>query len=252
MALTKTAFAKALGVSKPTISRYCAQGMAGHLPDGTIDEKTAREWVRTNIRPHVTDAGAGGAIGAGAPVDDLDDDEDAIDDIAHERARLTRLKADMAQIELERMKGGTAEEVKLRLIETTIFHLWWVVQRHSPHALTGRFIGNGWLNIKDGPSCARASSLILARDCEIMRQMATVVEQAIAGQLQPVNGRRDLLVPWEQHRLDWAKGVGDVFQSEIDDRALLVAGKGDGKRPVEHVDSDGEIHTTTQGIAKDD
>ena len=72
MALTKSAFAKALGVSKSTISRYCAQGMAGHLPDGTIDEEAAREWVRTNVRPHVTDAGAGGAIGAGAAVEDLE------------------------------------------------------------------------------------------------------------------------------------------------------------------------------------
>ena len=85
MALTKTAFAKALGVSKSTISRYCAQGMAGHLSDGTIDEEVAREWVRTNIRPHVTDAGAGGAIGAGAPADDSEDDEDALDDIARGR-----------------------------------------------------------------------------------------------------------------------------------------------------------------------
>src|SRR3954464_10079022 len=99
--------------------------MAGHLSDGTIDGEVAREWVRTNIRPHVTDAGAGGAIGAGASVDDVDDNDDAVDDIARERARLTRLKADMAQIELERMQGGTEEEQKLRLIETTIANLWW-------------------------------------------------------------------------------------------------------------------------------
>jgi phage terminase Nu1 subunit (DNA packaging protein) len=155
MAHTKTAFAKALGVSKSTISRYCAQGMAGHLSGGTIDEEAAREWVRTNIRPHVTDAGAGGAIGAGAAVDDIDDDTDAVDDIAHERARLTRFKADMAQIELDRLRGDTEEEQKLKLIETAIFHLWWAFQRQSPHALTGVFLGNGWLNIKDGPSCAR-------------------------------------------------------------------------------------------------
>jgi phage terminase Nu1 subunit (DNA packaging protein) len=123
MALTKTAFAKALGVSKSTISRYCAQGMAGHLSDGTIDEEVAREWVRTNIRPHVTDAGAGGAIGAGAPADDSEDDEDALDDIARERARWTRIKADIAKLELERLQGGTEEETKLKLIETIIFHL---------------------------------------------------------------------------------------------------------------------------------
>jgi hypothetical protein len=33
------------------------------------------------------------------------------------------------------------------------------------------------------------------------------------------------LLPWEQHRLDWAAEVGDVFQAEIADRDLLVAGK---------------------------
>jgi hypothetical protein len=94
------------------------------------------------------------------------------------------------------------------------------------------------------------SSLILARDCTIMRQIATVVEQAIAGQLEPVNGRRDLLVPWQAHQLEWAQQVGDVFQSEIDDSALLVAGKDD-RRVVEHVDSDGEIHTTTKKVLRD-
>jgi hypothetical protein len=45
--------------------------------------------------------------------------------------------------------------------------------------------------------------------------MATVVERAISGQLEPVNGRRHDLLPWEQHRLDWAAEVGDVFQPRL-------------------------------------
>ena len=246
MALTKSAFAAALGVSKSTISRYCAQGMAGHLPDGTIDEDAAREWVRTNIRPHVTDAGAGGAIGAGAAVEDFGDDDDVVDDIAYERARLTRLKADMAQIELERMQGGTEAEQNLKLIEAIIMNLWWAFQRNSPHALTGAFLGNGWLDLKDGPSCARASSLILARDCTIMRQLADVIEAAISGNLAPVNGRRDLIVPWQDHQLEWAAEVGEVFQAAIDDRALLVAGDKSTQKEVFSVDVHGEVHTTTK------
>ena len=119
------------------------------------------------------------------------------------------------------MRGGTEEEQKLRLIETAIHHLWWCFQRHSPHALTGAFITNGWLNIKDGTSCARASSLIAARDCTIMRQMATVIEEAIAGVLEPVHGRREQLLPWQHSQIEWAQEVGDVFQAEIDDRELL-------------------------------
>ena len=112
------------------------------------------------------------------------------------------------------MKGGTEEEVKLKLIVTVVHHLWWTFQRHSPHALTGRFIGNGWLNVKDGPSCARASSLILGRDCEIMRQMAAVIEDAISGNLALLNGRRADLVPWQPHQLEWREEVGGVFQAE--------------------------------------
>ena len=48
-----------------------------------------------------------------------------------------------------------------------------------------------------------------------MRQMATVVEQAISGNLTPVNGRRDLLVPWQSNQLEWSKEVGDVFTAEL-------------------------------------
>ena len=69
--------------------------------------------------------------------------------------------------------------------------------------------------------CPRIN-LILARNAEIMRQMATVVEQAVSGNLTPVNGRRDLLVPWQSNQLEWSKEVGDVFAAELDDRALLV------------------------------
>jgi hypothetical protein len=53
------------------------------------------------------------------------------------------------------MKGGTEAGVKLKLIESTIANIWWVFQGHSPHALTGAFLGNGWLDLKDGTACAR-------------------------------------------------------------------------------------------------
>jgi predicted transcriptional regulator len=55
MAISKSEFAKRLGVSRPTISRYCAMGMTGHLEDGQIDEDVARQWVKETIRPHVSD-----------------------------------------------------------------------------------------------------------------------------------------------------------------------------------------------------
>jgi hypothetical protein len=222
--VTKSEFARLLGVSRPTVSRYCKDGLP-QLADGRLDEDAARAWVKANIRPHVSDSGTGGHIGA-TGADEADDAlTDAEIDIARERARWQKARADKAEIEVERMKGGTEEEVKLKLIETVVHHLWWTFQRHSPHALTGRFIGNGWLNVKDGPSCARASSLILARDSEIMRQMATVVEDAISGNLEPVNGRRTDLVPWQQHQLEWHEEVGEVFQAEIDDRELLQKGQ---------------------------
>ena len=179
------------------------------------------------MRPHVSDGGNGGHIGAaGGELDDIDEalTETEID-IARERARWQRARADRAVIEVERMRGGTEQEVKLKLIETVICHLWYVFQRHSPHALTGAFLNNGWLNLKDGPACARASSLILARDCEITRQLATVIEDAISGNLEPVNGRRGDLIPWQEYQLEWAAEVGDVFQAELDDRELLVEAK---------------------------
>jgi hypothetical protein len=192
-------------------------GMAGHLPDGQIDEEAARAWVKENIRPHVSDAGTGGHIGAAGGETDADEAlTEAEIDIARERARWQKARADKAEIEVERMKGGTEEEVKLKLIETVVHHLWWTFQRHSPHALTGRFIGNGWLNVKDGPSCARASSLILGRDCEIMRQMATVIEDAISGNLESVSGRRENLVAWQPEQIEWSKEVGEVFAGVFD------------------------------------
>ena len=237
--LAKAEFADALGVSRSTVSAYCRRGLP-QLPDGRLDEDACRAWIRENVRSQTGMRGLGGRVLA-------DDDDTDEFDTDHSAARLLRARAEHAELELERMKGGTEEAVKLKLIETTIAHLWWTLQRHSPHALTGAFLGNGWLDLKDGPACARASNLILARDCAVMRQLATVVEQAIGGTLEPVNGRRDLLVPWQQHQLDWAAEVGNVFQAEIDDSALLVPGKKDDRRLVEHVNSDGEIHTTTRG-----
>jgi hypothetical protein len=123
------------------------------------------------------------------------------------------------------MRGGTEEEVRLKLIETILANIWWAFQRHSVHALTGLFINNGWLALKDGPSCARASSLILARDCEITRQLATVIEDAISGNLEAFSGRRFDLTPWQDHQLEWAAEVGEVFQAELDDGKLLVQAK---------------------------
>ena len=143
------------------------------------------------------------------------------------RGQAFKARADKAGLELERIRGGTEEVRKLKLIETTIAHLWFVFQRHSPHALTGSFIGNGWLDLKDGAECARASSLIKARDCAIMRHMASVVEAAISGTLEPVAGRREELIPWQREQIEWAKEVGDVFQAEIDDAALLRKGQAD-------------------------
>jgi hypothetical protein len=240
--LTKSEFAKVLGVSRPTISAYCRRGMP-QQPDGTLDEDACREWIRQNIRSQTGMRGLGGRVLA-------DDDEDTDDfDKGHSAARLLKARAEKAELELERMRGGSDEEVKLKLIESTIANLWWTFQGNSPHALTGAFLANGWLNIKDGPSCARASSLILARDCTIMRQLADVVEAAISGNLAPFNGRRDLLVPWQSNQIEWSAEVGNVFQAEIDDSALLVASKKGDRRVVEHVDSDGEIHTTTHGAA---
>jgi hypothetical protein len=210
--LTKAEFAKALGVSRPTVSSYCRKGMPQE-PDGTLDEDVCREWIRQNVRSQTGMRGLGGRV--------LADDDDADEfDTDHSAARLLKARAEKAELELERMKGGTEAEVELKLIESTIANLWWVFQRHSPHALTGSFLQNHWLD---------------------------VVDKAISGNLNPVHGRRDLLVPWQSNQLEWAAEVGDVFQAEIDDSALLVAGAKDVKRPVEHVDSDGEVHTTTRG-----
>jgi hypothetical protein len=189
--------------------------------DGRLDEGECRDWIKANVRAQTGMRGLGGRVLAD------DDDEDDLDPKEHSAARLLKARADKAELELERMRGGTEEERKLKLIETTIANLWWVFQRHSPHALTGAFIGNGWLNIKDGPACARASSLIVARDCEIMRQMATVVEAAFSDSLEPVSGRRDMLLPWSREQIEWAKEVGDVLQAEVDDSKLLRKGQAD-------------------------
>ena len=242
--LTKAEFSKALGVSRPTVSAYCRKGMPQE-PDGRVDEDTCRDWIRDNIRAQTGMRGLGGRV----LVDD-DEDEDNLDR-EHSAARLLKARADKAELELERMKGGTEQEVKLKLIETAIHHLWWCFQRHSPHALTGAFIGNGWLNIKDGPSCARASDLILARDAAIMIQIAGVVEQAIAGVLEPVNGRREQLLPWQHAQLQWREEVGDVFQAEIDDQKLLVTAKPGARKETFNVTADGEVLTTTKGEANE-
>ncbi|HEY7229551.1 MAG TPA: hypothetical protein VH558_04195 [Pseudolabrys sp.] len=238
--LTKAEFAKALGVSRPTVSSYCRRGMPQE-PDGCLDEGKCRAWIKANVRAQTGMRGLGGRVLA----DDDDNDAD-VDSKEHSAARLLKARADRAELELERMRGGTEEERRLKLIETTIAHLWWVFQRHSPHATTGLFIGNGWLNAKDGGSCARASSLIAARDCTIMRQLAGVIEAAFSDGLEPVDGRRDAMLPWSREQIEWAKEVGDVFQAEIDDLPTKSESSPRAANEVFHVDADGEVRTTTK------
>jgi hypothetical protein len=211
--LTKAEFAKALGVSRPTVSAYCRRGMPQE-PDGRLDEDACRDWIRDNIRPQTGMRGLGGRV--------LVHDDD-IDAKEHSAARLLKARADRAELQLERLKGGTEEEVKLKLIETIILHLWFCFTRHSPHTLTGLFLQNNWLTLKDRVACQRVSNLILARDSEIMRQMATVIEDALAGVLEPARGRRENLVPWQPEQVAWAKGNGmDVFESikEVDEEMV--------------------------------
>src|SRR5262245_60150301 len=110
--VTKSEMARLLGVSRPTISRYCAAGMP-QLADCRLDEDACRAWIKENVRPHVTDHGTGGHIGAA----DADDDDDALADaeidIARERARWQKARADRAEIEVARMRGGSEEAVKI-------------------------------------------------------------------------------------------------------------------------------------------
>ena len=80
-----------LKVSRPTISRYLGQG-APQLTNGRLDEDAFRAWVKANVRPHVSDGGNGGHIGAaGGEPDDADEAlTEAEIDIAQERARWQR------------------------------------------------------------------------------------------------------------------------------------------------------------------
>jgi hypothetical protein len=82
-----------------------------------------------------------------------------------------------------------------------------------------------------------------------MRAMAPVIEAAIAGVLEPVNGRRTDMVPWQQHQLEWREEVGDVFEAEIDD--MLVQAKPKPMSEVFSVNVDGEIQTTTAAKSND-
>ena len=79
--------------------------------------------------------------------------------------------------------------------------------------------------------------------------MATVIEEAIAGVLEPVNGRREQLLPWQHSQIEWSKEVGDVFQAEIDD--MLVDAEAKPRPEVFNVTADGEVLTTTKGEANE-
>ena len=114
--LTKAEFAKALGVSRPTVSAYCRRGMPQE-PDGRLNEDACRAWIRENVRAQTGSRGLGGRVLA-----DDDADEDNLDR-EHSAARLLKARADLAELALARAQGGTEQEVKIRLIETAIHHL---------------------------------------------------------------------------------------------------------------------------------
>lgn len=59
-AITKTAFARVMGVDRSQPTRWAEQGMPT-LPDGTVDPVCAAEWVRLNVDPTQRDKRSNGA-----------------------------------------------------------------------------------------------------------------------------------------------------------------------------------------------
>jgi hypothetical protein len=147
------------GISPSTLSKYVRDGMPV-LENGKLDKDPALKWVRANVHHQQDSRGVGVRAAVRLSVDVNPADGEI--DISKEAARLAKLRADKLELDVQRMRGGTEEERRLKAIETTIAHLWFAFQRHSPHATTGLFMHEGYLDFKDGEACARVSSLIAA------------------------------------------------------------------------------------------
>ncbi|MEW9838333.1 hypothetical protein [Mesorhizobium marinum] len=85
---SKSAFARRLSLSKSRVSQLVAQGMPVN-EDGSIPVAEALRWFRANVGTQRGPATA--SPGAG--------------DLTEEKARLTKIQADRAQLELEARRG---------------------------------------------------------------------------------------------------------------------------------------------------
>jgi hypothetical protein len=172
ISMTKSEFAKALGVSRPTISSYCAKGMPQEA-DGTLDEAACREWILANVRVQTGSRGLGGRVAA--------DDADTADSAA----RLLKARADIAELTAERLKGGTEDEVRLKQMRVMAHHCWWAFQRHSYSGFMPRLTAGTSV---DRLAWQKMSLAVLQRDKEIMNDIERVVQEGIDGLLEPVSG----------------------------------------------------------------
>jgi hypothetical protein len=177
MSITKAAFAKALGVSRPTISSYCAKGMP-QTADGTLDEEACREWIRANIRAQTGSRGLGGRV--------LAETGEDFEDTADSAARLLKARADIAELTAERLKGGTEDEIKLKQMRTMAFNAWWAFQRHSHSGFMSRLTAG--TSVTDKAAWKKMSLAVLQRDKEIMADIEKVIQEGIDGLLDPVSG----------------------------------------------------------------
>jgi hypothetical protein len=187
--ISKTLFARQLGVAPSTISGYLAKGMPTAI-DGTIDPSLAKKWIRANIRIQGGKRGVGARAARKADSESLDPKDDAV----AQHARLTRLKADKLELETARMRGGTDSERQLALAEATALECWFCFQRATRAALAAAFACEVNRQ-RDNKLMYRCVAFILGRDQAIMRDVHKVLCDGFAGLIDPLPGGA-VGVPW--------------------------------------------------------
>jgi transcriptional regulator with XRE-family HTH domain len=188
--VSKSEFARRLGVHRSTVSNYARRGMPV-LPDGRVDAAAAAAWVRSNVHLQSGQRGVG-ARGAAGLTDDPEPPPKTNGanghraDLLTESVRLTRARAENIELRNRQLAGGSEEERTLRLINSIAAHCWWEIQRCSPWGLEAGI--SDLSGLKDATLRYRVRDLIVGRDEVLAERIRAVIADGLNGRLTPVQG----------------------------------------------------------------
>jgi hypothetical protein len=204
--VSKSEFARRLGVHRSTVSNYARNGMPV-LPDGRVDPVAASDWIKRSVHAQAGSRGAGVRGAAG-----LNDEADAPPktnggaknghhksaDLLEQSVRLTAARAENIELRNKQLAGGVDEERADKLADAIALHVWHEFQKLGPWVLEQAVAS--LTGASDPTTRYAVRDEILGRDHMLVQRIRIVIRDGLAGKFEPL--RHPLQgAPWTDWRI---------------------------------------------------